>query len=363
VISVYQYTPYYEYDIVGFRVALYFDSFAQEGLQPITASFVTFEIDKDDSGSNLNNQAIEVLRNSIVHPGFSQGAGLVQSTSDSSSPDDRAFWALDALGFAVGLFCEPVGIATGLISLAYGYTSLIGGVDYQDADWSNTGVAFCWWHNPGYDFGYANPVRQYAFNTMNWYQNYTVNPDTWYGLNVWARVGLSNPVWNPIGEYIDMAPVLLRIYHHSEGGGGGGCPALFVWNSSDYVDYGVIDIHNPTGEDVIREVPVQAEDVGINNYAAKFRLREGWPGLKFSESFIDQVKLYAVDNHGNRHLCSLISATHSRLGNVLPQLLASDDVRVQTLLLETIDLKFIVSYRNIQSFTFVIEGCNILKEY
>jgi hypothetical protein len=46
---------------------------------------------------------------------------------------------------------------------------------------------------------------------------------------------------------------------------GGGCPTLFTWNSTGYVDYGVINIHNPTGEDVIREVPVNKEDVSINN--------------------------------------------------------------------------------------------------
>jgi len=157
-----------------------------------------------------------------------------------------------------------------------------------------------------------------------------------------------------------MEPVLLRIFHHSEGGGGG-CPTLFVWNGSDYVDYGVIDIHNPSGEDVIREVPVQMEDVDINNYKAKFRLREGWPGLKYSESFTDHVKLYAVDDDGNHHLCPLISAMHSRLGNVLPQLLLSDDYRAQMLLLETADLTFVVPYQNVQGFTFVIEGYNAEK--
>jgi len=135
----------------------------------------------------------------------------------------------------------------------------------------------------------------------------------------------------------------------------------FVWNGNDYVDYGVIDIHNPTGEDVIREVPVQAEDVGISSYKARFRLREGWPGLNYSESVIDQVKLYAVDKDGNRHLCPLISAKHSTLRNVLLRLLLSDDYRAQMLLLETIDLTFIMPYQNVQSFTFVIEGCNMLK--
>ena len=128
------------------------------------------------------------------------------------------------------------------------------------------------------------------------------------------------------------------------------------------MDYGVIDIHNPTGEDVIREVPVRAEDMGISSYKAVFRLREGWPGLNFSESVIDQVKLYAVDSYGIRYQCPLIKARHSTLGNVLLRLLLSDDYKAQILLLETIDLTFIVPYQNVQSFTFVIEGCNMLKQ-
>lgn len=145
------------------------------------------------------------------------------------------------------------------------------------------------------------------------------------------------------------------------GGGGDGCPTLFVWNGTSYVDYGVIDIHNPTGEDVTQEMPVSSEDVGVSNHKVLFKLREGWEGLNFSESVIDQIQLYAVDDEGNRHLCPLISAEHSTLGNVLPKLLASDDHKVQTLLLETIDLKFIAPPQNIQSFTFIIEGCNQLK--
>jgi hypothetical protein len=57
----------------------------------------------------------------------------------------------------------------------------------------------------------------------------------------------------------------------------------------------------------------------------------------------------------------LISAEHSRLGNVLPQLLLSDDYRVQMLLLETVDLTFVVPWQNIQGYTFTIEGCNMYK--
>ncbi len=104
----------------------------------------------------------------------------------------------------------------------------------------------------------------------------------------------------------------------SDGGGSEGCPALFPWNGTNYVSYGVINIHNPTGQDVIREVSVQKQDVAVTNYLGNFTLFEGWYGLNFSESVIDQVKLYAVDNNGNRYLCPLVAANHSRLGTSCP---------------------------------------------
>jgi len=167
---------------------------------------------------------------------------------------------------------------------------------------------------------------------------------------------------NPITVTMDADHTLTAYF---QGGGGGDpvpCPTLFVWSGTAWIDYGVIAIHNPSGEDVIREVPIQTEDVYVNNYKAKFRLREGWEGLNFSESVIDQVKLYAIGNDGNHYLCPLISAEHSSLGNVLPQLLLSDDYRAQMLLLETVDLTFVVPWQNISGFTFVIEGCNMLKQ-
>jgi len=142
---------------------------------------------------------------------------------------------------------------------------------------------------------------------------------------------------------------------------GGGCPTLFVWNGNNYVDYGVIDIHNPSGEDLVKEVPIQVQDLAVCNGLAKLRLREGWPGLNFSESFIDQVKLYAIDNNGNRHLCPLSSAQHNLRGNVLLPLLMSDNYKLQLLLLETVDLKFMMLCQNTKGFTFLIEGCSLYK--
>ncbi len=202
---------------------------------------------------------------------------------------------------------------------------------------------------PGtYNYGYGSSVAV----TATAYSGYHF---VWW----WLDGGLKSG--NQITVTMDSDHTLYAYFLPNGGGGGEPCPTLFVWNGNDYVDYGVIDIHNPSGEDVVREVAVQMEDVGLNNHKATFRLREGWEGLNFSESVIDHVKLYAINEDGKLKLCPLTRANHSSLGNVLPQLLKSDDIRVQTLLLETIDLTFKVPHKNVQNFTFVIEGCNMLK--
>jgi hypothetical protein len=183
----------------------------------------------------------------------------------------------------------------------------------------------------------------------------------WWWVDGGIRYGEDWGIYNNLFLEMNSDHFVYACFAPGTGGGGGeACPTLFVWNGTAWIDYGVIDIHNPSGEDMVREVPVLTEDVGISNSKAMFRLREGWEGLNYSESVIDKVKLYAVDNYGNFHLCLLTRANHSSLGNVLSQLLKSDDIRVQTLLLETIDLTFKVP-KDIHGFTFVIEGCNMLK--
>lgn len=154
-----------------------------------------------------------------------------------------------------------------------------------------------------------------------------------------------------------------RIELRTSSEGRGGCPILLVWNGNYYIDYGVINIHNSDGYDVIQEIFVLKEDLGIEGYIAKFKLREGWEGLKYSHSSIDQVKLYAVDKRGNRYLCPLIKAIHSEQGNIRPKILLSDDQKSDLYLSETIILKFVVPYpmKTMKSFTVVIEGCNLEK--
>ena len=67
------------------------------------------------------------------------------------------------------------------------------------------------------------------------------------------------------------------------------------------------------------------QDMHLEECTAKLMLVDRWVDLNFSESMIDQVRLYAADRFGNRYLCPLVNAVHNSIGNVLPTLLLSDD--------------------------------------
>ena len=190
----------------------------------------------------------------------------------------------------------------------------------------------------------------------------TASANAGHRFAAWKLDGVNAGNDNPITVTMDSDHTL-KAYFSVLGDGGGGepCPTLLVWNGSAYVDYGVIDIHNSLGEDVVREVSIAKQDLAVEDSKAKLRLQEGWEGLEFSESVIDQVKLYSINDDGKQKQCPLLSAEHSRLGDVQEIIVASDDVKAQILLLETIDLTFKVP-EDVQGFTFVIEGCNIIKE-
>jgi len=228
---------------------------------------------------------------------------------------------------------------------------------------------FLWiWHNYG---GYTTPNTggyEYPAGTI---VSVTAIPSiSGYGFDHWVpddipwfllRYGY--PTWSPY-TYTMNQDRLIKAYFYPEGGGGGGgdgCPTLYTWNGSAYVDYGVIDIHDLSGEDMVKEVSIAKQDLAVEDRKVKLRLEEGWLGLNFSESVIDQVKLYVIDEDGKLKLCPLTTAVHSRLGDVRKYVVASDDVKAQTLLLETIDLTFKVR-EDSQGFIFVIEGCNQLKQ-
>lgn len=214
-------------------------------------------------------------------------------------------------------------------------------------------------------WGTTSPYPDFYMYAYGTYLNVTALPWSGCVFDYWTLDGVNYASPNPMPINMTANHSIMAHFHDASGGGGEGrCPTLFSWNGTGYAYYGVIPLHNASGFDVVKEVPVNSSDVGISNYLAQFRLREGWLGLNSSQSVIDQVKLYAVDAYGHRLPCPLINATHGALGNVLPQLLLSDDRRVQITLLQTIDLSFLMPYPTflVKSYVFVIEGCNQFKQ-
>lgn len=147
---------------------------------------------------------------------------------------------------------------------------------------------------------------------------------------------------------------------------GGGCPILSVFDGSKYVTEGLLDIHNPYGEDVIKEHILSTTPEQVN-HAYLLKLTEH----PETHSYIDQVKLYAVLQDGKVVERPLIWAQHSEYGNVLPQLLLSDDWKTETIgadhngISQTINLRFLAlpSNQKAVAFIFQIEGNNmIVKE-
>jgi hypothetical protein len=140
----------------------------------------------------------------------------------------------------------------------------------------------------------------------------------------------------------------------SGGGGGGGCPTLFVWNGTSYVEEGILSIHAESDITVWHEIE---NALALENGAYKLQLRE----LDEYTSHIDQVKLYSVDSQGKWHLCPLTCAYHSQLGKVKQTLLLDDSNRVDLEPTETIDLKFAPSipYSQTAFFIFEINGYNM----
>ncbi|UCE95448.1 MAG: hypothetical protein JSV51_06895 [Candidatus Bathyarchaeota archaeon] len=370
VASIYQYTQDGSYDTVNIRVAVYVDSFASEDLPvplPAICDYIQIFIEKDTGGSNLNSQKIE-FQFSDVRP-LSQGRGLVQSNGIYSTPGEREERALHALATAVGLFAEPLGVALDLIEIAQAFSPGVGGGDFYNADYGDL-QAYSYWHWPGYDFGTENPIRQYAFNTIKWLQNPDVNPTTYYGIRIRARVGLIYP--NPMDlQYFDIDPVYLKINHYTPPppppNGGGGCPYLLTWDGTDFSCEGLLDIHDPEGFDVVFNHMLVTNPAWING-KYEFRLIEH----PQTQSHIDQVKLYAVLEDGTVTELPLTYAWHSEQGNALPQLLFSDDSKTTILgadhnsgTSQSIDLKFasFSPHLDISHFVFQIEGNNPMEKY
>jgi len=147
------------------------------------------------------------------------------------------------------------------------------------------------------------------------------------------------------------------------GGGGGGCPILSVYNGSEFIDEGLLDIHNPDGIDVVTVHELLTEPKFVKK-SCFLRLTEH----PLTISHIDKVELYGRLSNGSLVPLDLKTAFHSSLGNVLPELKFSDDNRVDVLgaihnngTSEFIDIEFKSPPNQIFSgFTFIIEGYNYI---
>jgi len=153
----------------------------------------------------------------------------------------------------------------------------------------------------------------------------------------------------------------VRVKNH--GGGGGGCPILSVYNGSEFIEEGLLDIHNLDGIDVVTTHELVTEPKFVNKRCF-IRLTEH----PITISHIDKVELYGRLSNGLLVPLALKSALHSSLGNMLPELKFSDDNRVDVLgaihnngTSEFIDIEFkSISNHIFSGFTFIIEGHNYI---
>jgi hypothetical protein len=130
----------------------------------------------------------------------------------------------------------------------------------------------------------------------------------------------------------------------------GGCPVLKVWDGNGYKDIVKLDIHSERGKDTTTSIGFTMEPKDGKYYV---KLSEIWYAL-MEGSHIDYVKL--TDNTENE--CKLVSAKHSKNGDVLSAIAKSDDARIETKPGEEIDLVF--SGCSGEEFVFSIEGYNAM---
>ena len=195
----------------------------------------------------------------------------------------------------------------------------------------------------------------------------TVNAeaDSGYDFNHWILDGATEYGYSITVTMDSDHDLTAYFQHYADGDGGGsgpgGCPMLSVYDGTEYVEEGLLDIHNPDEEDVITSHNLTTTPESVE-HRYLMRLTEH----NQTHSHIDQVQLYATLNNETEIKLPLVSAVHSKDGDVLQELLLSDDVRADTLgadhnngTSEYIDLKFVAPEGlEIEEFTFIIEGYN-----
>jgi hypothetical protein len=188
----------------------------------------------------------------------------------------------------------------------------------------------------------------------------TASASSGYAFDYWILDGA--PKYdNPITVTMNSDHTLKAYFSYT--GGVGGCPILSVYDGNEYVEEGLLDIHNPDGADVVTShVFIHTPEPVEDRYL--MRLTEH----PQTHSHIDQEQLFATLENGMEIKLPLVSAVHSADGDVLHKLRVSDDVRADTLgadhnngTSEYINLEFVApDGLEIETFTFIIEGHNMV---
>ncbi|WXG43057.1 MAG: hypothetical protein WED04_03180 [Promethearchaeati archaeon SRVP18_Atabeyarchaeia-1] len=173
-------------------------------------------------------------------------------------------------------------------------------------------------------------------------------------------------VYDELGDCVYTSAV--TVYVQWSKSGGGGCPYLYVYSGSQYVNEGLLDIHSGyNGTDLVRS-HILTDTPAVVDHTYVFRLTEHWETI----SHINQVKLYATLSNGKTIQLPLVSAVETQVGNVLPQLLLDDNLRATEFgakwnngASQSIDLRFLAlpPWIHPVSFTFVIIGYNVISKF
>jgi hypothetical protein len=266
------------------------------------------------------------------------------------SPEDNAPY-IDILGEIYNFLVNqlPYGIGS---YIEYGKQTSNYGTGYDSSSaWGY--YAYPWYGVPSHDrgirLGFNLQIDPTVKGTYTVIIHYQVEVWYWY-------------VYSVKKATIDLYDTIQYNYAQKSGGGGG-CPYLYVYDGSQYVNEGLLDIHTGyNGTDLIRGHTLSATPATVG-YTYMFRLTEHWKTI----SHINQVLLYATISDGNTIQLPLVSAVQTQVGNVLPQLLFNDDLRAVELgakwnngTSQSIDLRFLAlpSWMHPVSFTFVIIGYN-----
>ncbi len=203
-------------------------------------------------------------------------------------------------------------------------------------------------------YGTTSPKpRTYNYHPNGFTASVWARPYQGHTFRYWMLDGTTKRYGSPAKFTMDNDHSIKAYFGSPDGTSG--CPTLFVWNGADYAEEGILDIHAES--DVIVEHEMENSLAStMDDEIYKLQLRE----LDNFTSHIDQVKLLAVYDSGETEECPLINAMHSEDGNVLSELLQSDDIRIDTEPNESIGLKFQAPTEEseIIDFIFVIEGYN-----